>query len=576
MKREILSKAGKGHWKGATRKLKKLSRRYGNSHVIPAEVYVQTLEACMQNRLQGARASEPARKILEQMVELGYEISEASGNYCIKNCLGESGPDSRHQGFGGIDTALAMKTALEMSGTSIQLETNEKLAIALAREGSMKESLEILRNVVVDDTDRLETPSLSTFAEIGLVSTKLENAQYADMIPTLLAYAKAAGYDLDAIASTRDGCTLLASGVVAAERQDNVALGLRLLTAARKVERGDEQVARSSPVAQRACMRLHQRAIKRAVVDEQWRLAVKVLTLMLDRSLRPPSWVWRSVVTCCAKSKKSKRATGILQDWVRLYKEGKADKPPLSVFNTCVNACEICNEEELTLTVLDSMRETHDTEGNLITFNIALKRLAKQGNARACEGIIIGMLQSEVEPSVVSYTTAIAACANVDNKSPAIAYEWLKRMRSRLVSPNVLTYNTALAACLDGSLAGGSFASQMASEIMVDAAQQLADKDNKEYDEYTNVVPDATTKMLARQALEQLDKNWEECGIPREEMVYTPLVELADFQVSEATKLLKAGGDDEKAQEDQLLETRRTEVELEFSAASSAHRVAEV
>lgn len=50
------------------------------------------------------------------------------------------------------------------------------------------------------------------------------------------------------------------------------------------------------------------------------------------------------------------------------------EKPSLSVFNTpVINACEICDEHEQTLGVLEAMKKTHDTEGNLITFNIALK-----------------------------------------------------------------------------------------------------------------------------------------------------------------------------------------------------------
>ena len=94
-----------------------------------------------------------------------------------------------------------------------------------------------------------------------------------------------------------------------------------------------------------------------------------------------------------------------------------------------MNTCEICGEEELTLMVLEAMRKLHDTDGNIITFNIALKRLAKQGQSRACEGIIIGMLQAGVEPTVVSYTTAIGACVKANDS--LYAYEWLKRKRSR-------------------------------------------------------------------------------------------------------------------------------------------------
>ena len=83
LEREIVDKSSVGHWKSAVRKLKKLSRRF-RDHVIPESVYVAALDACMANRMQGARASEPARKIMEQMVEQGYAIPEQAGNYCSK------------------------------------------------------------------------------------------------------------------------------------------------------------------------------------------------------------------------------------------------------------------------------------------------------------------------------------------------------------------------------------------------------------------------------------------------------------------------------------------------------------
>ncbi len=122
--------------------------------------------------------------------------------------------------------------------------------------------------------------------------------------------------------------------------------------------------------------------------------------------------------------------------------------------------------------VLDVMRETLDTEGNIITFNIALKRLAKTGNLLGCEGILIGMLNEGLEPNVVSYTTTIGACAK--EKNPAMASMWLQRMRSRNVQPNFHTYNTALAACLDGKLESTFIGSKIATEMLEDAEKEIA------------------------------------------------------------------------------------------------------
>ena len=61
---------------------------------------------------------------------------------------------------------------------------------------------------------------------------------------------------------------------------------------------------------------------------------------------------------------------------VKLARKGEMEKPSLRVFNTIVNACEICDEHELTQQVLEAMKETHSTEGNIITFNITCSRPA--------------------------------------------------------------------------------------------------------------------------------------------------------------------------------------------------------
>jgi len=256
------------------------------------------------------------------------------------------------------------------------------------------------------------------------------------------------------------------------------------------------------------------------------------------------------------------------------------EKPSIRVFNTVINACEICDEHELTLGVLEAMKQTHNTEGNLITFNIALKRLAKEGSPLACEGIIIGMLQNEVEPSVVSYTTAIAACAAQEPKNPAVAYEWMKRMRSRQVMPNVVTYNTALAACLDGKMESTALGSKIADEMMQDVARQVAEGSSNE-SEFSTVLPDEYSKGLARKLMKQLRENWRSGDIDMQvakATIRVPLLKLVDFQKSEAVQALKKREEEtsKTKEEDEAGATKRDEVELEYSATEIARRAAEV
>ena len=576
---DVHQKCDQQHWKAATRKLKKLTRQFPDEYV-DEEVYLDVLNVCMENRLQGARASEPARKVMEQLVEKGYYIPDKAGNFCIQNCLGFSDPQSTHQGFGGIDTALAMVAAMEKSGTPIQAETYEKLSVALAKEGSIDEALVMLRNLVVD---MAETPYLSTFAAVAYHAlAAATEPSHAEKVLSVLAYLKASGYELDTIAATEDGRSILAQGVIAADRLQNDALGFRFLKAAQSAQnvapdRGDTMVALSSSAAQRACTLMHKRAINKAVEEGEWQLAVKLLELMLKRSLKPSPWIWRNVVACCAKAQKSRKATGLLLDWVKLYERGDAEQPPLSTFNMCINACEICKEQELTVVVLDAMKKTHESDGNLITFNIALKRLARLGNYVACEGIIIGMLTANVEPSVVSYTTALAACASAEVKQPKMAYEWLERMRSRRVQPNVVTYNTALSACADGSLEGLYVASKIAKEMLVDVDQQLVENDeSNELDEYRNVIPDASTKEVARRLMQQLKQNWLDGNIDKRvaiETVRIPFLQLVDFQKSaQAEKAREQASERRNVKDAEELSSKKAEIDLEIQS----HRVAEV
>lgn len=606
--KEISVKARQGHWKAATRKLKRLSRRFPNT--IPSQDLLESvLEACMDCRLQGARASEPARKIMEQMLEYGYEISPSAVNYCIQNSIGEDSHThkSTHQGHGGIDCAWAMmnaahaseeKSSSAMSAPVLSPETYDRICVGLARESrvegakALDQALTLLRSMVVN---MAYTPPLNTFAAVANAAIQPANKEQIDKVLTAMTYAKAAGYELDKIGSIPEGQDLLASGVIAAERMDNVALGLRFLTAASRVldnnRRADVAVAAHSKEARRAATVLHKDAIIKAVDSSSgstdyekqqagWKLAVRLLELMLERKLKPSPWVWRTVVTCCAKAEKSRKATGLLLDWVQLSEQGKINKPPLSVFNTVVNVCEICDEKELTLQVLDSMKETHNTEGNIITFNIALKRLAKLGNFNACEGIIIAMLKEEIEPSVVSYTTAIASCVG-EEKNPGLAYEWLRRMRSRRVNPNVLTYNTALAACVDGKMGSTALGSKMASEFLADADRQIINEDaaktGVKAGQYTNVVPDATSKRLARTLLDQLDEVVASGAMDArvaDETLRVSLKALADFNLAERQVVLQKEQPRvvEGKKKIVLPTTSRDEIELEYAS----HRIAEV
>ena len=152
-----------------------------------------------------------------------------------------------------------------MGSSMLTVDTYGKVVSALSSDGAVDEALLLLRAMVVEHSF---TPNLGTFDDVGMAAAK--DGSKAEGVLQVLTLTKAAGYELDTIASAQAGRSLLASGLVAAQQLDNVALGLRLLTAAAKAEgcapdRGDDLVCSSSSAAQRAATLIHKSAINKAV-----------------------------------------------------------------------------------------------------------------------------------------------------------------------------------------------------------------------------------------------------------------------------------------------------------------------
>ena len=205
-----------------------------------------------------------------------------------------------------------------------------------------------------------------------------------------------------------------------------------------------------------------------------------------------------TVLRCCTSPHASQ---------VTLATEGKANNPPISVSNTVVNICEVCDEEELTVKVLDIMRNTLNIKGNITTFNITLKRLANGGNVAGCKSILVGMLNKGLEPNVVSYTTIIGTCAKTGTQNAATISMWLERMRLRGVWPNYHMYNTVLAACPNGAVESTYVSTKIATDMLEDIEAEIA-CGLKGLSNFRSTLPDSYTKVLVWQPMKQLQENW--------------------------------------------------------------------
>lgn len=227
-------------------------------------------------------------------------------------------------------------------------------------------------------------------------------------------------------------------------------------------------------------------------------------------------------------------------------------------------------------------------------FFISSRTLSVSSSSLQTSQAFITVLKTEsgVKPSVVSYTTAIAACAASEQKQPKRAYEWIKRMRIMGVKPNAITYNTALSACLDGKLESTELASVMAKEMLEQVEEQIisessdddAESRKKPKDEYTDVIPDYTTRIVARKMMQQLKENWVNGDIEKKLATSTirpPLLDLSTFSTLAKIEQYKAKKQqqiqeqqDDNRDLDDILSTQQMERELDYTDA--ARRVAEI
>merc|ERR1740124_2076494 len=96
----------------------------------------------------------------------------------------------------------------------ISEETYGRLVTFLAKTGDVEYSTAMLKTMI---TQKSFTPTLGVFADIAISAAK----KCPEKVMNVLILCKAAGYELDKVASTVDGRTLLAAGVISAEKMND-------------------------------------------------------------------------------------------------------------------------------------------------------------------------------------------------------------------------------------------------------------------------------------------------------------------------------------------------------------------
>ena len=95
---------------------------------------------------------------------------------------------------------------------------------------------------------------------------------------------------------------------------------------------------------------------------------------------------------------------------------------------------------------------------NVVSYNSALAACAKRrdGSAAAAHQLLHEMRCTTVSPTIISFNSAIVACAKQRDGTATAALELLRKMVRTGISPSIISYSSAIEACAkqrDGSAA---------------------------------------------------------------------------------------------------------------------------
>lgn len=177
--------------------------------------------------------------------------------------------------------------------------------------------------------------------------------------------------------------------------------------------------------------------IKICARQERWFEAVRLLRDMRTRGAPPDLVAYTAVMDCCAKAGQWEAALTLIPE----MKEAGV-RPDRITYNTAIDACAKGGQWQRALEILRGMEEP-----NLISYNSALDSCAKTGRWKEAVGLLEEMRQAgrrkDGRGSTVSDQTHQVGAnqGNTTNTSPG------NRGGKPSIRPNIISYNTAIEAC---------------------------------------------------------------------------------------------------------------------------------
>ncbi|CAJ1382374.1 unnamed protein product [Effrenium voratum] len=196
----------------------------------------------------------------------------------------------------------------------------------------------------------------------------------------------------------------------------------------------------------------------RAMGSREWEKALELLGRMERRAVDPNVVTYGAAISACE---------GRVE--VALSLLGRMRQKALRVNAvSCSSAISACEKARKWRTAVALFSELEEASANLICCNSLLSVLMMAGQAKKALALLAALPQLQVQPDVLSFGAALAACARAAQWRHAI--HGLEAMAVQAVQPNVICYDACFSACERSGRFGLAMLREMSSQALESCA----------------------------------------------------------------------------------------------------------
>lgn len=120
--------------------------------------------------------------------------------------------------------------------------------------------------------------------------------------------------------------------------------------------------------------------------------------------------------------------------------------PSISAYNAVIACAEKLGKVKSLVPLLQEM-ESLDIDSNAVTYNIAMRALARKNDWGKAWDLVDEMVDKGIQPTVHTFTTMISCCESSHNAEQAMIF--LDEMDRLNIEADIVAYNAALKVCLE-------------------------------------------------------------------------------------------------------------------------------